>query len=68
MQAVVPDAGFLPDADKPLLRESTAPNGSYGTLDQRESLISRETTATANASVKLTKAALSRWKRKARPR
>jgi hypothetical protein len=40
---------------QPLLRETTGPNGSFGTFDQRELLLSRETTPTARASVRLTK-------------
>jgi hypothetical protein len=40
---------------QPLLTETTGPNGSYGTFDQREVLLSRETTPTAQASVRLTK-------------
>jgi hypothetical protein len=53
---------------QPLLRETTAPNGSFGTFDQREELISRETTSTADAGVKLTKLGFARtvtkWKAK----
>jgi hypothetical protein len=53
---------------QPLLREISGPNGSYGTFDQREVLISRETTSTADADVQLTKLGFARtvtkWKAK----
>jgi hypothetical protein len=55
---------------QPLLRETTASNGSFGTFDQREELISRETTSTADADVQLTKLGFARtvtkWKAKVR--
>jgi hypothetical protein len=54
---------------QPLLREtSLANNGSYGTFVQREELLSRETTSTADAGVQLTKLGFARtvtkWKAK----
>jgi hypothetical protein len=53
---------------QPLLREVTGPNGQYGTFVQREVLISRETTSTAEAGVQLTKLGFARtvtkWKAK----
>jgi hypothetical protein len=56
--------------DQPLLRESTGPNGGFGTFDQREELLSRETTPAARASVRLTKDAFARtvkgWRVKAK--
>jgi hypothetical protein len=55
---------------QPLLRETTLPNGSYGTFDQREVLLSRETVPAAHASVKLTKLSIARtiskWRAKIR--
>jgi hypothetical protein len=55
---------------QPLLRETTLPNGSYGTFDQREVLLSRETVPAAQASVKLTKSSftrtISKWRAKIR--
>ncbi|HEY4095810.1 MAG TPA: hypothetical protein VGM33_09885 [Baekduia sp.] len=55
---------------QPLLRETTLPNGSYGTFDQREVLLSRETVPAAHASVKLTKSSftrtISKWRAKIR--
>ena len=41
---------------QPLVRETSAPNGSYGTFVQREELLSRETIPAARSSVKLTRA------------
>jgi hypothetical protein len=54
---------------QPLLREtSLANNGSFGTFVQREELLSRETTSTAEADVQLTKLGFARtvtkWKAK----
>jgi hypothetical protein len=53
---------------QPLLRETSAANGSFGRFTQREVLISRETTSTANAGVQLTKLGFARtvtkWKAK----
>ena len=54
------------DTYQPLMWETTAPNGQFGTFHQREQLLSRETTPTAQASVRLTKAGFARtvsgWK------
>ena len=54
---------------QPLLRETTlANNGPYGTFDQREELLSRETTSSAEADVQLTnlgfKRTVTKWKAK----
>jgi hypothetical protein len=53
---------------QPLLRETSGPNGEYGTFVQRETLISRETTSAADAGVQLTKLGFARtvtkWKAK----
>ena len=53
---------------QPLLREVTAPNGSFGTFDQREELISRETISAEQSSAQLTKLGFARtvtkWKAK----
>jgi hypothetical protein len=45
---------------QPLLTEYSVPNGKYGSLVQREVLLSRETTPAAQASVRLTKDAFAR--------
>ena len=53
---------------QPLLREIAGHNGSFGTFVQREELVSRETTSTADADVQLTKLGFARtvtkWKAK----
>jgi hypothetical protein len=53
---------------QPLLRETNGDNGAYGNFDQREILLSRETTPAAQASVALTRSAFKRtirgWKAK----
>ncbi|HET6506972.1 MAG TPA: hypothetical protein VFG42_09295 [Baekduia sp.] len=53
---------------QPLMTDASAPNGRYGRIDQRETLVSRETTPTAQASVRLTKESFARtvksWKAK----
>lgn len=45
---------------QPLLREYRAPNGRFGTLVQREVLLSRETTPIARSSARMTKVGLAR--------
>jgi hypothetical protein len=69
-----PDAGshsilVLQDGTyQPLLRETTAPNGSFGTFVQREVLISRETISAEQSGAQLTKLGFARtvtkWKAK----
>jgi hypothetical protein len=55
---------------QPLLREFSAPNGSFGTIVQREVLLSRETTPVGRARVQLTEAGFARtvaqWRAKVR--
>jgi hypothetical protein len=55
---------------QPLLREYSTPNGRFGTLVQREVLLSRETTPAARATVKLTRASFTKviagWRAKVR--
>jgi hypothetical protein len=63
MTIVLQDGTF-----QPLLREVTADNGKWGTFDQREVLLSRETIPIAQADVQLTKRGFARtvtkWKAK----
>lgn len=53
---------------RPLLRETTGPNGEYGTFDQREELVSRETLSAEQSGTQLTKLGFARtvtkWKAK----
>jgi hypothetical protein len=54
--------------NKPLVRETTAPNGTYGTFDQKETLVSRETATSGAVAAHVSrvgiKRAISTWKAK----
>jgi hypothetical protein len=56
------------DTYQPLQRDVTGPNGEYGTFDQREVLISRETVSAEQSGAQLTKLGFARtvtkWKAK----
>jgi hypothetical protein len=53
---------------QPLLRETSGPNGEFGTFVQREELLSRETTSSGAVAARMTKSAFARtvtkWKAK----
>jgi hypothetical protein len=53
---------------KPLERESTAPNGKFGTFDQKETLLSRETASSGAVAARVSrvgiKHTISTWKAK----